>query len=180
MQLRLLITALTAVTILSLFNSIVSAAPLSVESSSSLDAGSSRTQLDVQPSEEARVLEVPTLLNDTSKLVNVQAASRLIGQGTWYDPGLGACGKTNKGSDMIVAVAASRYDSFPGATSNPNKNPICKKKIKVTYNGKSVTVAVVDRCVGCKMNDLDFSPGAFKKLAPLSKGRLNGITWSYV
>lgn len=30
-------------------------------------------------------------------------------QGTWFSVGLGACGKTNKDSDKIIAVSSSIY-----------------------------------------------------------------------
>ncbi|GAC72381.1 hypothetical protein PANT_7c00074 [Moesziomyces antarcticus T-34] len=100
------------------------------------------------------------------------------GQATYYAPGLGACGWTNTESDYIVAVSHSLFDSF--GTGNPNKNPICGHKIKATYQGKSITVSVSDRCEGCAWGDLDFTPSGFQQLAPLSKGRLDGLTWSWI
>lgn len=33
--------------------------------------------------------------------------------GTFFEPGLGACGITNGPNDLIVAVSAQLYDSFP-------------------------------------------------------------------
>jgi len=33
--------------------------------------------------------------------------------GTWYDPGLGACGITNTDSDYIAAVSHSLFDTYP-------------------------------------------------------------------
>ena len=45
--------------------------------------------------------------------------------------------------------------------------------------GKSVTAEVVDSCPGCGYYDLDFSPAAFEKLAPLSVGRLYGVSWHF-
>ena len=45
--------------------------------------------------------------------------------------------------------------------------------------GKSVTVEVVDSCPGCGYYDLDFSPAAFEQLAPLSVGRLYGVSWHF-
>lgn len=103
------------------------------------------------------------------------------GQATFYAPGLGACGTTSTDDDMIVAVSQLLYDGFNGYTgSDPNSNPICGKKIKATYEGNSVTVTVVDRCVGCALRDLDFSPAAFTKLADQSLGRLSGMKWSFV
>ncbi|EIM82454.1 barwin-like endoglucanase [Stereum hirsutum FP-91666 SS1] len=100
------------------------------------------------------------------------------GDGTYYSPGLGACGLTNADTDLIVAVSTSLYDSYPGATSNPNLNPICGKTITATYNGKSVTAAVEDKCYACAEYDLDFSPSAFQQLADESVGRIE-ITWQF-
>jgi hypothetical protein len=89
---------------------------------------------------------------------------------TFYDVGLGACGWTNTDSQMVVAISKD----LMGAQSNGN--PKCGKKIKVSYGGKSIVVEVVDKCMGCKINDLDLSPAAFSALAPESAGRIKG-TW---
>ncbi|THU90164.1 hypothetical protein K435DRAFT_676481 [Dendrothele bispora CBS 962.96] len=97
--------------------------------------------------------------------------------GTFYTPGLGACGVTTTESDLICAVAHEFFDGY--AAGNPNKNPICNKQIDVTYQGKSVTVTVVDRCEGCKGYDLDFSPTAFDHLASRDLGRIQGISWKF-
>lgn len=102
------------------------------------------------------------------------------GDGTFFEPGLGACGVTNGPNDLIVAVSAQLYDSFPGATPNPNNNPICQESITASFEGKSVTVKVVDRCTGCAEFDLDFSPAAFTDLAgDLSIGRIHGVSWFF-
>lgn len=99
------------------------------------------------------------------------------GQGTYYTPDVGACGKTNTESDMIVAVSQKLYkDKQTG--NNPNNNPLCGRKIKASYQGKSVEVTVADACVGCKYDDLDFSPAAFSKIADKSLGRID-ITWEW-
>ncbi|KIS69738.1 uncharacterized protein UMAG_12184 [Mycosarcoma maydis] len=100
------------------------------------------------------------------------------GQATYYAPGLGACGWTNGESDYIVAISASLFDSF--GTGNPNKNPVCGHKIAATYGGKTITVSVADRCVGCGWGDLDFTPTGFSQLADMSKGRLDGLSWSWI
>ncbi|KAA1477374.1 hypothetical protein DENSPDRAFT_885058 [Dentipellis sp. KUC8613] len=99
------------------------------------------------------------------------------GQGTFFTPALGACGFTNKESDLIVAVSAQLFDSA-GKGGNPNKNPLCNKFITAHFKGKSVRAKVVDSCPGCKLNDLDFSPAAFKKLASEDLGRID-ITWDF-
>ncbi|GJE95742.1 RlpA-like double-psi beta-barrel-protein domain-containing protein-containing protein [Phanerochaete sordida] len=101
------------------------------------------------------------------------------GDGTFFDTGLGACGETNTDADLIAAVGHVLFDTFPGFNgANPNANPVCGKTITAKANGKSVTVKVVDRCVGCSEFDLDFSPAAFQQLADESAGRI-AITWSF-
>ncbi|RAL63649.1 hypothetical protein DID88_003692 [Monilinia fructigena] len=92
---------------------------------------------------------------------------------TYYNVGLGACGWTNSNSELVVAMA----HGLMGTQSNGN--PYCGRKIKVNYGGKSVTVKVVDKCMGCAKYDLDLSPAAFKALASESAGRIKG-TWSFV
>lgn len=46
--------------------------------------------------------------------------------------GLGACGITNTNSDDIVALSMQLWDSWPGATANPNQNPICGRQIQIS------------------------------------------------
>ncbi|KAJ7597971.1 RlpA-like double-psi beta-barrel-protein domain-containing protein-containing protein, partial [Mycena floridula] len=94
--------------------------------------------------------------------------------------GTGACGIFNVDSDFIVAVSHILYDEFPGATANPNLNPICRRSIQASFGGRTVKVAIRDRCTGCAETDLDFSPAAFEALAPLSVGRLHGVVWTWL
>ncbi|KAI0759665.1 RlpA-like double-psi beta-barrel-protein domain-containing protein-containing protein [Irpex lacteus] len=105
-----------------------------------------------------------------------QIGQTFTGDATWYQPGVGACGISNTAADHIVAVSASFYDTFPGATPNPNNNPICGRQMTVNYQGRSTTVTVVDRCVGCALHDIDLSPAAFSDLAPTSAGRIP-VSW---
>ncbi|TCD68699.1 hypothetical protein EIP91_009983 [Steccherinum ochraceum] len=100
------------------------------------------------------------------------------GEATYYATGLGACGGVSHNTDFIVAVSLPIFNGFPGAGKNSNKNPICGKKLTAHYQGKDVTVTVVDSCPGCAKNDIDLSPSAFEKLAPLGKGRLSGVKWT--
>ncbi|KAI0054942.1 hypothetical protein BV25DRAFT_1770132, partial [Artomyces pyxidatus] len=81
--------------------------------------------------------------------------------GTYFSPGLGACGEKSSSKDLIVAVDHERFDDYPGATSNPSDNAICGKKISAHHGSKSVTVKAVDRCAGCSKNDLDFPQMVF-------------------
>ncbi|KZW03165.1 hypothetical protein EXIGLDRAFT_725631 [Exidia glandulosa HHB12029] len=99
------------------------------------------------------------------------------GEATFYDPGMGACGVTNSGSDLMAAVSQAFFDTFPGAGANPNANPLCGKTATVNYNGKTVQVKLLDRCVSCAYVDLDLSPAAFDQLASRDEGRIHGISW---
>ncbi|KAH8998968.1 expansin family protein [Lactarius hatsudake] len=107
-------------------------------------------------------------------------AGTQVGQGTWYNPGLGSCGITNSDTDYIAAVSHVLYDSYPGYSGvNPNSNPVCGRKIAATYQGKSVTITATDRCEACAETDLDFSPAAFSQLADISVGRLDDVSWHW-
>lgn len=91
---------------------------------------------------------------------------------------MGACGVTSQDSDYIIAISHELYDEHD-VDNNPNHNPLCGRKIRAHYQGKSVDVKVVDRCEGCAYNDLDFSPSAFTQLADKSLGRID-ITWEWL
>ncbi|KAI0080106.1 hypothetical protein K474DRAFT_395167 [Panus rudis PR-1116 ss-1] len=121
------------------------------------------------------------------------------GDGTFYNPGLGACGTTSHNEDFMAAIAHEDFDNYPGYhDGNPNHNPICGKKVRATCKydstvslrtftefipvgqGKSVEVTIVDRCGDCAPGALDFSPAAFDQLASESVGRLHGMTWTFI
>lgn len=100
------------------------------------------------------------------------------GQGTFYNTGLNACGHTDNDSDYIVALAPCIFDQFPGSTGNPNNNPVCGKKLTASYQGKSVTVTVTDRCADCPCPNIDLSPTAFQQLSELGAGRIP-VSWQW-
>jgi len=97
---------------------------------------------------------------------------------TYYDPGLGACGYTNHGSDAICAVSHFVFDAV-SVGSNPNANPLCGKKIRARRNGKSIDLTVVDRCVGCQATDIDTTRSVFADLANIDDGRVP-VSWSWL
>ncbi|KAJ7223509.1 plant expansin [Mycena pura] len=110
-----------------------------------------------------------------------RAGQTFTGDGTVYQPALGACGISNTADQLIVAVGHGLFDSYPGATANPNLNPICGKKLKASYNGKSVTVTVEDRCAGCAgADDLDFAQAAWTELGQTESTRIHGVKWEWV
>ncbi|KAG8748573.1 hypothetical protein FRC10_003707 [Ceratobasidium sp. 414] len=118
----------------------------------------------------------PTPTNDGSS----SSGDTYTGEATFYATGLGACGITNNDSQFIAAASHLLFDGFSGYTGgDPNQNPICNRKVTAHYQGKSVSVILTDRCVGCAKYDLDFSPAAFDQLADESLGRLKGMTWSF-
>ncbi|KAF9229362.1 hypothetical protein BS17DRAFT_771340 [Gyrodon lividus] len=99
------------------------------------------------------------------------------GQGTYYATGLGACGITNNDGQPIAAVSHLLFDAYPGYDGvNPNDNPVCGKWVTATSGSSSVSVQITDRCTGCAITDLDFSPFGFDALADPSVGRIP-ITW---
>jgi len=70
-------------------------------------------------------------------------------------------------------------------SGNPNENPLCGRRIRIVRvderDGleKSVDVVVVDRCTGCKAEDVDLSPGVFGRLAAEELGRVRG-RWAWL
>jgi len=105
---------------------------------------------------------------------------------TYYSPGpgYGACGYENTSTDSICAVSHIIWDAS-STSSNPNNNPLCGKKIRITRydstvgGNRSVDVEVVDRCVGCAASDLDLSLKMFTSLAEEAEGRVVG-SWAWL
>jgi len=90
-----------------------------------------------------------------------------IGEGTYYQPGLGACGAYNVPTDMIAAVAIGRGKGE------------CGKRVRVRRGKKYVDVVIQDLCGACKPGDIDMTEEAFKKLGTLGEGRVP-VKWSYL
>ncbi|KAJ2402721.1 hypothetical protein GGI23_000505 [Coemansia sp. RSA 2559] len=99
------------------------------------------------------------------------------GDGTYYSPGLGACGITNTDSDLIAAINAEQYGS--SSSGNSNSASVCGKCAQVKGPNGQVKVKVTDKCPSCKSGDLDLSPAAFDKIGSEAAGRIS-ISWSFV
>ncbi|KAF8640794.1 hypothetical protein AX17_000443 [Amanita inopinata Kibby_2008] len=128
-------------------------------------------------------LPKPTIIHSGGNLPSFMVGTQ-AGQGTFYATGLGACGITNNDGDYIAAASHLLFDAFPGyAGGDPNSNPICGRKVHVTRmlkdQGKSVTVAITDRCEACALTDLDLSPTAFNHLDDPSVGRF-AMEWFWL
>jgi len=87
---------------------------------------------------------------------------------TFYQDGVGACGKTNKPSDFIVALNSQQF----------NGGAHCFETITITVGGKTNQATIVDECMGCGFNNLDFSQGLFDFFGSESAGVLQG-SWSF-
>jgi len=125
---------------------------------------------------ERRVYVTGATSSNTTEVEKRQGA--FWGDATYYETGTGACGWWNGDYEWVVAIAHGYFDNYPGANGNPNDNPICGRGITAQYQGKQVTLGVVDRCAGCAgYYDLDLSPSAFSQLADQSVGRLTGVEW---
>jgi len=90
------------------------------------------------------------------------------GRGTFFHPGLGACGESNTDSDAVVAIGAGIFDS--GAH--------CLQWVKISANGLTAFGQVVDVCESCGNGDLDMSPSLFEVFAPLSAGVVE-VSWNF-
>lgn len=53
----------------------------------------------------------------------------------------------------------------------------CGKTITVSYNGKTATGKVVDKCPGCSADSIDMSRALFGDLADLAVGRMTVKWW---
>ncbi|KAF8609855.1 barwin-like endoglucanase [Ceratobasidium sp. AG-I] len=120
-------------------------------------------------SAESPVAEVAARAVEDSGELHV-LEKRKTGKATWFNTGLGNCGKVSKDSQLVVALATKTYagGKFCGKTIT----------IKNTKNGKTTTAKVMDSCPGCGAGDLDLSPAAFKKLGALSTGVLS-VSWNF-
>lgn len=109
------------------------------------------------------------------------------GELTYYDPGgpgFGSCGEVHYADDAICAVSHLVYDSV-AKSANPNENELCGRMIRVSRvdegdgKRKSIDCKVVDRCEGCKAEDVDLSPGMYNKIAAEELGRVRG-EWAWL
>ncbi|KAJ7026256.1 RlpA-like double-psi beta-barrel-protein domain-containing protein-containing protein [Mycena alexandri] len=121
------------------------------------------------------LLLVPAVLAHNISLSGLANLQRRDGSAkfTNYNAGLGACGATNSDSEFVVALSAQDWDN--GAS--------CFKEIYITYNGISATAKIVDECMICPHNGLDFSQSLFGHFVGgeqnnLQVGVIHG-DWSY-
>jgi len=131
-------------------------------------------------SRRTHVIAIAVVLAILILIIGLAAGLSTRSKSQDYDPGLGACGVTSANGDRIVAVSHLIFDAVQ-VGSNPNTNPLCGKKVRVKRLGGDVTVdlTVVDRCTGCKAQDLDMTEDTFSTLADVALGRVTGV-WSWL
>jgi len=87
---------------------------------------------------------------------------------TFFQPGLGACGKQSSARDFIVALNSAQF----GGGSD------CFKEITITANGKTCGATIMDECPSCPHGALDMSPALFNFFASESVGVVFG-SWVF-
>ncbi|KAJ7215064.1 hypothetical protein GGX14DRAFT_443711 [Mycena pura] len=106
-------------------------------------------------------------------------------------PGIGACGWTNTSMQAVGSVSNTTFNHFPGATKNPNKNPICNQWLRVTVPSKAVhgvqpagnmtiEVQIVDffkESPKAHANDVGIPVRMFSELANVKAGIIPNTTW---
>ncbi|ANZ39500.1 hypothetical protein BBK82_29080 [Lentzea guizhouensis] len=113
----------------------------------------------------------------TALLSGTGTAAAVTGKATYYnDRGYGACGtQIDASTQLLVAVPKGLW-----TTPNPNNDPLCTKQVRVTYNGRTITVPVKDKCFGCDNTHIDLSEPAFRQLGDPNAGVLQPVTWQIV
>ncbi|MER5432162.1 cysteine/serine endopeptidase inhibitor, partial [Streptomyces sp. NPDC002588] len=117
-----------------------------------------------------------TVLGVGAAFAAIPIGQSYTGKATYYnDVGYGACGTPiNASTELLVAVSYQWWTS-----ANPNNDELCQGiSVEVSYNGRTITVPVKDKCMGCTSEHIDLSLPAIRSLG--SDDVLNGITWKFV
>ncbi len=101
-----------------------------------------------------------------------EAAEEHEGEATYYTfaDGSGNCSFPATPDDLMVG--AMNDTDYAGSAA-------CGTCAQVTGPDGTITVRIVDRCPECPAGDIDLSPEAFERIAPLADGRVP-IRWTYV
>ncbi|TLS29674.1 hypothetical protein PpBr36_00857 [Pyricularia pennisetigena] len=118
---------------------------------------------------------VAAVAPSSSSSESSSGAMSFTGQVTHYTVGLGACGFDDAGkdnSDYIVAISSALMHGSNG-------DPMCNKKVNLSYGGKSISATIRDKCPSCSQDQIDLSEKAFKDLVgDLGIGRQGGVKWT--
>ncbi|EST06369.1 RlpA-like double-psi beta-barrel domain protein [Kalmanozyma brasiliensis GHG001] len=94
------------------------------------------------------------------------------GKVTWYGGGQlnnPACGGPTPNDNSYIAAVKKNggYGS-------------CGDTVHLHYNGKMVSVKIVDYCESCEWGHFDITRGSFRKLANLNQGVLNNVHFKLI
>ncbi|KAH7208469.1 uncharacterized protein BKA55DRAFT_489117, partial [Fusarium redolens] len=88
---------------------------------------------------------------------------------TFFNLGLGACGKDYSGQDETASVVALSHLLMGDLSNN---NLFCGKGVVIKVGGREVKAVVQDKCMGCEINDIDVSKKVFQEVfGSLTVGR---------
>ncbi|KIM36843.1 hypothetical protein M413DRAFT_285430 [Hebeloma cylindrosporum] len=113
-------------------------------------------------------------------LASVVAQTHGVGTLFIFTPGLGACGFANTSAQTVASVSKPVFTGYPGATSNPNKNPICTHRLLIKSGLKNLTVPIVDFFVDTDVNKVGVSLPGFLHFGTEDDGVIPNVTWSVV
>ncbi|EFQ98836.1 hypothetical protein MGYG_01851 [Nannizzia gypsea CBS 118893] len=128
------------------------------------------------PATKPPVISVPPLGGGGSTYTGpCGAGSPCLGEITFYDGGLGACG-TNIDTNGEDAIA------LPIDLMGPlsNTNPYCGMQVQISYKGKTATATVKDKCAGCTGNNIDMTRFLFYKFGVEADGRIHDVEWHFI
>lgn len=117
------------------------------------------------------------VISTASVAVSTSSASGDVHSGiaTFYSVSADNCGTSSTDADFVCAISHSLYET---SVNGEDVSSYCGKSINITYNGKTITVKVVDSCESCDDNHLDLSPAAFEALASPDLGVID-ISWAW-
>ncbi|KDN65612.1 putative SCP-like extracellular protein [Colletotrichum sublineola] len=127
-----------------------------------------------------RVYAVCRIFKDITEHVKLLARQDLNsgpfwGDITFFNPGLGACGRVDGDGSMIVALSHLKMGS------QSNGNPLCGRQARIRGPRGEAVVTVTDKCMGCAVHDIDVSPAVFERVAgSQGLGRVGNIEWSLI
>ncbi|KAK1574452.1 SCP-like extracellular protein [Colletotrichum navitas] len=127
-----------------------------------------------------RVYAVCRIFKDVSEHMKLSARQDLNpgpfwGDITFFNPGLGACGRVDGDGSMIVALSHLKMGS------QSNGNALCGRRVRIRGPRGEAVVTVTDKCMGCSIHDIDVSPAVFEKIAGnQGLGRVGNIEWSLI
>ncbi|CCF54803.1 hypothetical protein NDA11_000892 [Ustilago hordei] len=135
-------------------------------SAAAIDTNESGLSALGERSFELKARHVESAARDTHDVEKRDWVSKW-GKATWYggnqlnDPACG--GPTPNDNSMIAAVKKN------GGYGK------CGETVHLHYQGKMVSVKIVDYCSSCGWGHFDLSRGAFKKLAAIDQGVIEGL-----